>query len=819
MSHGAGDRIGKYEVLRFLGRGACGEVLLVRRADAAAGAAEDYRSPLLGSSVRRRADGSLFALKLIPCDTPSGLGADSADVRAREAALAEAKLLQELRHPHIVRCQEVYFDKQRQVARLVLEYMDGGDLQSFIAGRREGKAAFDGHFARRVLAALGGALVYIHAVGILHRDVKPANVLLSKRSLRIKLADFGISKLVEASTLKAKSLVGTPHYLSPEVVSSDWYGAASDAWALGCCIYEVAALRRPFDASNQLSLVRKICDEQPEALPSETPQDISKVVDGLLRKDADARLDIQSALTVSPAVAALVVDTGGRGGEIEEDVDVDEEEIVEDLVEEEVVGGDDADSHDEAGGLDDDSWCDAKPVDTWLPGELGKAAGAARAALGADVDDPEELCLALKHLEEERARNVAEGDGQDSQAPCIPEATADAAALDALGDELKLRIQAMKEEAAALLEGLIVADNREDADESCLEQTLPRDAAAYLASELQTTADTSSPSADAVSNGVARNAGESSASSSCVSTPRGRGAATVEEEALETATCLGVDTEPAEEHLVSVRKMLSVRVLWADLVRFCLVPLRVTYKSLARQVGSRFGLPPDSELLQLECWSGAGESLLLDSQAAWEECLQRRGLAEKPGRLELRVVSQAAPPKRRQQPVQAPPPKAGSQGHHAGGEAPSRNMSVAGSPCAQGHHGNAGFFITGMSALPLTGYDPASVAAPSSGGGGPPGVGHGAPDMKKMAPRKRVQLNRSRAGAARGRAGRGRGTATSSGVSWDKTSGRDRPVHWAPEQGGQMARDQDSPEPSTDFSLMGLGLEGRSMGVWPGGRR
>lgn len=82
----------------------------------------------------------------------------------------------------------------------------------------------------------------------------------------MKLADFGIAKLVEAS-LKAQTLVGTPYYFSPELVSGEEYGAAADDWALGAVLYEVVALRRPFEASNQLALVRKICEDRRLSAP------------------------------------------------------------------------------------------------------------------------------------------------------------------------------------------------------------------------------------------------------------------------------------------------------------------------------------------------------------------------------------------------------------------------------------------------------------------------------------------------------------------------------------------------------------------------
>ncbi|CAE7561153.1 unnamed protein product [Symbiodinium natans] len=118
------------------------------------------------------------------------------------------------------------------------------------------------------------------------------------------------------------------------------------------------------------------------------------------------------------------------------------------------------------------------------------------------------------------------------------------------------------------------------------------------------------------------------------------------EEAIEVATTLGVDTGAAEERLASVRRMLSVRVVWDTAVRFFLLPLRVSFKALVQQVAVRFRLPKKAPPLQL-CWREADELFPLDGEAAWEECLGRRGLAERPGRLELQVLNMSKPPQRR----------------------------------------------------------------------------------------------------------------------------------------------------------------------------
>lgn len=273
MQYSDGEAIGPYKVLKFLGRGSFGVVLL----------AEDPHQAH-----------HQFALKLVLCDN---LDAE-AIAKARDAALAEAELLRRLRHPHVVSCHEVCWDAVRNVVWFALDYMDGGDIQSLIdTRRRAGDPPPDTQFVRRVFLAVGSALRYIHLQGVLHRDVKPSNVLLANEAKDIKLADFGISKIIEA-TGRAHTVVGTPPYMSPEIVCGEPYGPAADAWALGVCVYELAALRRPFEAGNQLALVRQIVEQQPSPLPTGTAPDVVRAVEKLLEKDPWQRLQLAGPVSL-----------------------------------------------------------------------------------------------------------------------------------------------------------------------------------------------------------------------------------------------------------------------------------------------------------------------------------------------------------------------------------------------------------------------------------------------------------------------------------------------------------------------------------------
>lgn len=682
MSYRPGERlVGGYEVLELLGRGAYGTVLKVKA--------------LSGGRTR--------AIKVLHCDgLCGGENGEDAMRAARDAAFAEARLLQRLRYPHIVGCEDVIWDTQHLAVQLVLEFMDGGDLRSLIEARKTLGDPFEAHFARRVLAAVGGALVYIHAAGILHRDVKPANVLLTRHSQRIKLADFGIAKLLESS--QTNTVVGTPHYLSPEIVSGQAYGEPSDAWALGVCLFEVIALHRPFDAGNQLALVRRICEERVPPLPEHVAPDVRRAIEGLLVKKVEDRLNLPQALAVSSAVAALVVggvgaspstafrSLRGRGGAVrfsggrgswKRPTPLQMDGLLEEADEElralaasstaheessnssgsfltgslkvgsgevgqalpsgnsslcsppsslrssaslrgHVPSGPSPEVHEDLGPTgaaseDEDSGVWGALQSAWCCSE---AAVAARDALGGDVDDPEELVRALVGLEREAQERKA--------APELTgESPTSAAALSALESELRVRIAALRDDAAAMLTAaeteVDAADDGANGGPESQERSGSKDSAEES------------------------DEGESYSTPSGCSSPRASyrssRAATALEQALEVATSLGVDTEPSEERLAKKRGMLSLRVTWAGVARFCMLPINVGFDSLVAEVSRRFGLSSSQSLPPLS-WREAGESFELKSQACWEECLQRRGLVAQPGRLELCVDSVAPPPSR-----------------------------------------------------------------------------------------------------------------------------------------------------------------------------
>ncbi|PAA51727.1 hypothetical protein BOX15_Mlig023701g4, partial [Macrostomum lignano] len=218
---------------------------------------------------------ALYLRRQANCSTPEKVvikrvDLGGADQLQREAFLKEAEILAGLRHPNIVRLLDSFLDESaggRQLC-LVMEYASGGSLSSLLH-QQSGLGLSESAVARFACQLLL-ALEELHSRQVLHRDLKPDNILLASTARDVcKLADFGLAALRQTSPAKdspagssASGLVGTPAYLSPEVFSSDKLATAgrepSDIWALGCCLYEMCCLRRPFDADTLLLLVAQI---------------------------------------------------------------------------------------------------------------------------------------------------------------------------------------------------------------------------------------------------------------------------------------------------------------------------------------------------------------------------------------------------------------------------------------------------------------------------------------------------------------------------------------------------------------------------------
>ena len=228
----------RYQTIKKLGQGTYGSVFL----------------------CRQKATGRQCVMKRMQLNT--------LDDRERTSALQESQLLQQLQHPNIV----AYVDSiaTRSKLFLFMQYCDGGDLEQRLAACKKEHSFIDEQQLLDWFVQMSLALQYLHDRRILHRDLKTANVFLTRAGI-VKLGDFGVSRVLSATAELAKTFVGTPYYLSPELLSNVPYGPASDVWALGCIFYEIATLEHPFDAKNFPALAQKIVHTEPEPIALRRP--------------------------------------------------------------------------------------------------------------------------------------------------------------------------------------------------------------------------------------------------------------------------------------------------------------------------------------------------------------------------------------------------------------------------------------------------------------------------------------------------------------------------------------------------------------------
>jgi serine/threonine-protein kinase len=253
------DRIGRYKIVRELGRGAMGVV---------------YHAidPNIGRPV---------AIKTIHFG--SNRKPEEVD-RMRERLFREARSAGMLSHPGIVTIYDV--EQQGELAYIAMEYVDGPTLDQVLA---ESDPLAGGRMFS-ILGQTAVALDYAHSKGIVHRDIKPANIMLSDDGTA-KIADFGIAKIAAAENLTMTgSIVGTPHYMSPEQVQGQPVDGRSDQFSLAVIAYEMLTGEKPYTGEHLTTVVYKIVAEEPVP-PRRLNPSLSAGIENVLRKALSKKPD------------------------------------------------------------------------------------------------------------------------------------------------------------------------------------------------------------------------------------------------------------------------------------------------------------------------------------------------------------------------------------------------------------------------------------------------------------------------------------------------------------------------------------------------
>ena len=254
-----------FEFLRTLGKGAFSTVYL----------------------VKRKLDQETYALKSILMNKLKETD--------QQNSVNEIRILASVSHPNIVGFKEAFWNDKNKTLNIVMEYCDDGDLETKINVMKRNKQKFEESLIWEYTLQIIKGLKALHDKKILHRDLKCANIFLTKENNQCKIGDLNVSKVMKDKSLM-NGQIGTPSYSSPEVWKNQPYSYKSDLWSVGCIIYEMCCLRPPFKGKTTDELCDNICNGKIEKISSRYSDDLWNLITMLLEVDTNKRPDCNSIL-------------------------------------------------------------------------------------------------------------------------------------------------------------------------------------------------------------------------------------------------------------------------------------------------------------------------------------------------------------------------------------------------------------------------------------------------------------------------------------------------------------------------------------------
>src|SRR3954447_16230994 len=282
-------KLGRYEIVDEIGKGAMGIVYLAR-------------DPLIGRLVALKTFRIGYSVK------------DQEMEQFRIRFMREAQSAGILTHPNIVTIHDVVESGDEGLAFIAMEYVRGTNLKLMLQGDQP--LTFAG--VLDIVAQVGEALDYAHANRVVHRDVKPANILITQEG-RVKITDFGIARLDSSNLTQEGQLLGTPNYMAPEQIQGKEVDHRADLFSLGVVLYEMLTRHKPFQGENLTVVSHRIVYDQftpPREYARDLPPGLERVLSRALEKDPGRRF--QRAKEMIEELRRVVEASAPRGDDLNE---------------------------------------------------------------------------------------------------------------------------------------------------------------------------------------------------------------------------------------------------------------------------------------------------------------------------------------------------------------------------------------------------------------------------------------------------------------------------------------------------------------------
>ena len=209
----------------------------------------------------------------------------------------EVSILRKVNHPNIIKYYSSFLEKENLY--IIMEYAESGDLYSLIKHYKRHLKNFEEFDIWRIASEILNGLNYLHSHNIIHRDIKCLNLFLTKDK-HVKIGDLGVSTIVSNMNALHCTRVGTPLYLSPELIKQIPYDYKVDIWSFGCSLYHLCMLEPPFSGDNLITLGNNIVKEKPKPIPSLYSNNLILFIDKMLSKRPDRRPSAKEALNMIP---------------------------------------------------------------------------------------------------------------------------------------------------------------------------------------------------------------------------------------------------------------------------------------------------------------------------------------------------------------------------------------------------------------------------------------------------------------------------------------------------------------------------------------